>query len=157
MMEAPDDQDEWLEGGPAADSAIVDKHGLAALTGFSLAEIDRLMRVGLPISGERRRGAAMRFSVPAAVQWLIARQGDPMDEAKRRSIEATARKREAEASKLEDRFIDIEIIEAAIKDGVAKFQAELQSIPARLPPEVRELVKAEITGAINRLAASVQP
>lgn len=147
------DDDNWLEGdGPATDPTVVDKHGLATFLGMTLKDIDRLLRDGLPIHGERRRGAAARFRVPAVVQWLLARRADPMDAAKRRSIEAVARKREAEAGKLEDRFVEIDVVESAIKDGVAKFQAELMSIPARCPPDVRDVVKVEIAGAINRLA-----
>lgn len=165
------DDDSWLEGAPLrprggrgkptdapdADSTIADKAGLARFLGVPPKEIDKLLREGLPVHGERRRGVPAQFSVPACVQWLLARNGDTIEAAKRRQALAVARKREAEAGRLEDQFIRIEIIEATIRDSVAKFQAELESIPARLPPEVRDAVTAEIHGAINRLARAVQP
>ena len=171
MTRSPDDDDSWLEGVPSprgggrrktadpaeADPAVTDKPGLAKLLGAAPKEIDKMIRDGLPVHGERSRGVPIQFSVPACVQWMLARAGDSEAATKRRIDLAVARKREAEAGKLEDDFIETKIVETAIRDAVAKFQAELQAIPARLPPEVRELAKVEINGAINRLARQVQP
>lgn len=132
------------------DALIVDRQRLSALTGFPPKDIDRLRREGMPVHG---RG---RFNVPDCVQWLCGQQGDALEAAKRRQMEAVARKREVEAGKLESRFVEVEEVEAAIADGVAKLQAELLAIPARLPAEFREAVRIEIKGAINRLSKSFE-
>jgi phage terminase Nu1 subunit (DNA packaging protein) len=171
MTRDANDDDDWLEGasprprggrGKAtdaldADPTITDKTGLARFLGVAPKDVDRMLREGLPIRGERRRGVPAQFLVPACVQWMLARNGDTIEAAKRRQALAVARKREAEAGKLEDEFVRVEVVEATIRDSVAKFQAELESIPARLPAEVRDTVKTEIHAAINRLARAVQP
>lgn len=149
------DTDNWLEGGVTtdepADALTADKAALAAITGLTPRAIDRLRRDGLPTL-PLRKGAPLAFHVPAVVQWLLARDGDSMDGAKRRMTEATARKREVEAARLEGRFVDIETVESVIRDQVAKLQSELAAIPARLPVAVRALAAAEIQAAVNRLA-----
>lgn len=157
MRKAPADDEFDFEGEPEPDSALLDKHGLAAMTGFTLKQIEGFAREGMPTQGRAGRGAKLKFSVPECVQWIVARSDDPMAAAKRRQAEAIARKREAEAGKLEDAFVEIATVEQAIRNGVAKFQSELASIPARCPPEARELVRAEINGAINRLAGELRP
>lgn len=141
----------------AADVTVMDKHGLARFLGMPLKDIDKALRDGLPTHGERVRGAALLFSVPDCVRWLLERAGGSIEAAKRRSLEAVARKREAEADKLESRYVEAELVESAIRDGIAKLQAELMSIPARVPLEVRELVEAELHAAINRLSLEVVP
>src|ERR1043166_3324945 len=96
--------DDWLEGGD--DPTITDRAGLAALTGLAPKEIDRALREGLPTL-PRKRGVPTKFSVPAVVQWLLAQQGDSLESAKRRSLQATARKREVEAGRMEGELIPL--------------------------------------------------
>lgn len=146
-----------LPDAPAADPTVVDKHGLAAFLGMSLKDIDRMLREGLPIHGARRRGVAVRFRVPDCAQWMLARVGASAEATKRRIELATARKRESEANKLDDLFVEIAEVETAIKDNVARFQSELEAIPMRLPAEVRDVAQAEIDAAVNRLAAGLRP
>jgi phage terminase Nu1 subunit (DNA packaging protein) len=141
--------------GDEESAVIVDKHGLSAMTGLTPKEIDAATREGMPVHGERSRGKAIRYSVPACVQWLLERAGDSIVTAKRRQMEATARKREAEAGRLESSLVDIETVEAAIRDGVAAWRSELLSVPARVPPEARTAVEIELRAVINRLAVEV--
>lgn len=147
---ASDDLD-WLEGLPV-DPTVTDKHGLAAMLGVAPKDVDRMIREGLPTFGERTRGAALQFRVPDCVRWLVGQQGDALSAAKLRQMEATAAKREAEAARIEGRFVDIAVVEDVIRDQVARLQGELLAIPERLPPDAREAARAEIHGAINRLA-----
>jgi phage terminase Nu1 subunit (DNA packaging protein) len=154
-LEAADDDWDWLEG-QQSDPTVTDKHGLATMLGFAPKDVDRFIREGLPVRGDRKRGQTLQFSIPAAAQWLLAQAGDTLEFQKRRMTTALARKREAEAAKLEGGVVDIDLVESVIRDQVAKYQAEFESIPARVPPEVRELVRAEIHGVINRLAFKVR-
>lgn len=131
---------------------IVDKHRLSDLTGLTLKQIDVATRDGMPTHGERARGRSVMYRVPDCVQWLLERAGNAMEAAKQRQLEAVARKREAEASKMEGRLVDIETVEAAIRDGVAAWRSELLSLPARLPAEMQPAAKVEIESLINRLA-----
>lgn len=145
----------WDDIADTPDSTMADKYGLARFTGLTLKDIDAAVRDGLPTHGERRKGAPLQFSVPECVQWLLARNDDPLASAKRRQAEAVARKRESEAARIDGTFVEMEIVTAAIKDNVARFQSELESIPAKCPPDSRDLVRIEINAAVNRLATGL--
>jgi phage terminase Nu1 subunit (DNA packaging protein) len=151
---APDDE---FEDGPAEGPFIVRKHGLAKVTGLTIEDLDTLVRKGCPTHGERKRGAQLVFDIRTAVPWIIGtlREAEGIEGAKQRQAMATARKREAEAEKLEGRLVDIETVEAAIRDGVAAWRSTFLAIPTRVPPEAREAVQGEIESAINSLAVDI--
>jgi phage terminase Nu1 subunit (DNA packaging protein) len=152
MTDTYDDYD--FEGGPAL---IVSKRDLATLFGMVPKDIEAYVREGMPVhSKQRRSGSALKLCVPDCVQWLLRHGADPLDDAKRRSLEANARKREVEAAKMESKYVAVETVEEVIRDQVATFQSELQSLPARCPVDVRELVKLEVNAAINRLATGLR-
>jgi hypothetical protein len=137
--------DDWLEGGAAN---VISKREFCEMTGLAPKDVDRAVRDGMPVVGARPQ----RFRLPDAVPWLLALGRDELEAVKRRAASATARKREAEAAKIEGQVVDIELVESVIRDQVAKLQSELMALHARVPAECREVVKAEITGAINRMS-----
>lgn len=144
------DDDAWLEGGPLNDDpTIVDKHGLAAMLGEPVKVVPRYVKNGMPLFRKGKPGQPDQFRVPDCVKWL--RTGTPIEEAKRRQAEAVARKREAEAARLEGESITVAEAEEVIRDGYAKVQARLLLIPPRFP-EQRETLESEILAAINDLA-----
>lgn len=147
----PDDFMGDSESGPDADDlTVMGKLELSAMTGLLPKDIDKLLREGLPTYGERGKGKAVKFNCPDVVRWLLTRQGGSIETAKRRREEATARKREAEANNLEGSHVRLDLVEELIKAGMVALRAELLSIPARLPVNVRGAVQAEIESAINR-------
>ena len=137
------------------DATVVDKYGLASFTGLTIKQIDAALKDGLPTHGERRKGAALKFSVPEVVQWLLDKNEDPMQAAKRRQALAIADKREAEAKKITGTYVELETVTAAIRDNVAKMQSELRGIAPKCPPDIRDFVDSEVNAAINRLCGSL--
>jgi len=136
-----------------ADDLVVDKRGLARATGCNLYEVEKFIKLGLPVAG--KKGNALQFSIPDCVQFMLRRDDDQDRQLARRKELAIVQKREAEAAKIGGKSVSLDMVRAAIRDGVAKLQAELESIPAKCPPDTRELVRIEITDAINRLADGV--
>src|SRR5689334_6727787 len=98
--------DDWLEGDASADSESVPlrdltKHEVSLATGYPLAAIDRLVRLGLPHRPGASKRAGLRFDLPAVIEWIAehraASRGGPDDStaaAKRRSALAYARRQE---------------------------------------------------------------
>ena len=154
------DEDDWLEHGIDADdepSLIVDRFQLEALLGITPRDVERWTKDGMPVHGKRARGVASKYRVPDCVQWLLAQASDGMQAAKRRQIDVTTKKREAEIKQLESSVVDIDVVEAVLRDAVARFQNELETLPARVPLDCRDDVRKIVTAAINRLAATEIP
>lgn len=131
------------------------KAELATATGFTLNEITDFCRDGMPGVAGKSRGASWKFNLPAAVQWIVKRNADPLDMAKRESMQAVARKRRVEADKLESKLVEMKMVKDLIADHIAKLQSDFLQIPARLPVEVQDAARAEITAAINRFASGI--
>lgn len=150
-----DDPEFDFEGDDEAFDAdlVVDKRGLARVTGLNLYDVEKFVKLGMPTAG--KKGNALQFSIPDCVQFILRKDDDQDRQLARRKELAIVHKREAEANKLTGRTVPLDMVRAAIRDGVAKLQAELESIPAKCPPDTRELVRIEITDAINRLADGV--
>lgn len=152
-------EDTEFEGGSDDDSGlVVRKHGLARVTGLTIRDIDRHCRDGLPIHGERKRGAQLTFHVPTVVQWLLAqaRQASTaLEDARVRQAEATARRAEVQADKIEGDLVPLETVAAAARDAAAVWRGELLSLPARCPVKAQPIVKAEVEKLVNAIASKV--
>lgn len=159
MARNPVDDLAWLEGGLEADPTLTDKHGIARMIGVTVKAVDRYVRDGMPIHGERKRGAALEFRVPHCVQWLVRKNANPIEEAKRRQAEAVARKREAEAGRIEGELVEIAAVQKQLATHIAELQNEFMSVAARagLPPDMAEVVRGEIIRSINKFANAVTP
>jgi hypothetical protein len=150
MPETADDS--WLESGD--EPAMVDKHGLSRYTGLTANQIDKQCDKGMPFHGAEKRGAARKFKVPEVVQWLLKQAGDTTEEIKRRSMSATAGKREHELAKLKGNALDVTEYRQIVADRIAYFQTELASVWRDCPND-GPLVERKIMDAINRLAEGV--
>ena len=114
----------WLEGPPAvADALVIPVHGLtkrelSAATGYTIKQIDKLCREGLPCRTTGSNRGGLRFDLPVVIEWIAAQReaeaaGDTdgtLAEAKRRFALAQARRVELENAKAEGRLLDTEVV-----------------------------------------------
>lgn len=158
MLEDSDDNE--FEPAPAGDGdhLILNKGGLAELTGLTIKQIDAARREGLPVHRPARRGVELLFHAPTVIRWLLdrARQTDGLEAARRRQADAVARRAEAQADKITGELVDLETVTSAARDAAAVWRGELLSLPARCPAEARTVVTAEVNKLVNTIADRVE-
>jgi phage terminase Nu1 subunit (DNA packaging protein) len=146
--------------GPEPDPFIVNKAGLASLTGLTIKQLDTLRREGLPTHAAARRGIELLFNVRTAFPWMLAKASEkdelsPLDVARQRQAEAQARRIEAVADKITGELVSLETVTAAARDAAAVWRSELLSLPARCPVEAQTVVQAEVNRLINSVADKI--
>ncbi len=142
-MTLPAEGDEWMEGDvPAAETVPVrglSKRDLASATGYTLSQIDKLCRAGLPARAGASKRAGLRFDLPAVIEWIaehrVAQQGgdgEPLHVVKRRLAAAQARRVELQNAERERELVPLDEFCSWIGQRHGEFRTRILSIPTQV-------------------------
>jgi phage terminase Nu1 subunit (DNA packaging protein) len=148
-----DEDDDWLNGGPAEDGEafdslngiVVSKSRLATLTGYSMATIDRSFANGAPVLAKGTRKSGWKINSAAWIQWYVAHKvqeltDDPdrldFDTAKAARMAADARLKEMQVARLEGQTLTIDELVALYTQESSDIRNQLMAIPGRLAIQI---------------------
>jgi phage terminase Nu1 subunit (DNA packaging protein) len=145
MFEGDDDDSRWRG---------LTKAELCAATGLTLNQISKYTGEGMPGKAPRSRNQDWKFDLRDVFEWIASRSANPVEDAKRQNLQATARKRRAEADRIEGNLIQLDRVTTIFADARANFQSELVHVADQCPLECRDVVRGLHIAAINRLASA---
>ena len=145
-------------------SASVSPLALSGLVGLTTRRLGQLAAEGMPKDG---RG---EYPLAAAIQWLMAywrtrAKGTPLNDARRRKVEADASRSEMELAKRRGELAPIAVLAQAHGEACTRIRTRLRAIPSKIAPEaqraktvaeVRVVLQREIDDALTELAEAAR-
>ncbi len=123
---------------------IVNRTELADILGVSLSTIDARIKKGLPFESKGREGRSYEFDTAKVINWTIEQikeqhsnkvpLSDSFSEAKRRKLNAEAKKAEIELAKELGLVVMLDDVLPSFNEALMSLRTQLLNLPRRLTP-----------------------